>query len=506
MKKWKKYVFLSHRYLGIFLAPFILLWSISGIVMMYVAYPKLTESERLHMLPPLGGFECCDQRFLERIEHLDVAKFSLERLEGSVVARMKTTTNEYVTFQLSTSRSLIPIDEARAREIFKDNFSKSFESSNKNIEINNEKNKRKYKGENKEEEIEKYEKILNIEKIERDQWTVYSSYNRHRPLYKIILGDDEGREVYISSISGKIVQQTTSFQRNWSWIGTVTHWLYPTALRQYTQLWYWLVVGLSIASLIAVISGVWIGLKQLKKRKSKPLSPYKGMRLLHHWGGVFIALILFLFLLSGFLSMNPLGLFQSKHYSITHTLGKKVEPRAVIDSLQHYLPDQFDSELVQLSLAGWNNEVYWIGKYRNGHIIRYDKHFKQYSISRSELIAAGVALGGPQVSQMLLSVEDDYYFSHKNIIELPVWKMTTNNQAAGEVLFYLSPITGEMIKSVDSQGRLYRWLFNALHRWDFSSTTRQRPISDFLLVPFMALLVIFSLTGCYLGWKRLRRS
>lgn len=486
MKKWKKYVFLTHRYLGILLAPLILLWSISGLVMMYVSYPALTESKRLQLLPNIDKFSCCSPSFFEELRHLEFVDFSLEHLEGGVVARVKTTANEYLTFEISKNRWLSPISEERARRIFEDNF---LENSLEDLVPNGEENK-----------------PFSIEKIERDQWTVYSKYNKHRPLYKVVLNDRDGQEVYISSITGEVVQHTTSFQRNWSWIGAVTHWLYPTALRQYTKLWYWLVVGLSIVSLLAVMSGVWIGLKQLKKRKNKPLSPYKGMRLLHHWGGVFIALFLFLFLLSGLLSMSPWGVFKSPHYPTKEALGKQVETHAVLDSLQYYLASKFDSELVQLSLSAWNNQVYWLAIYRSGEVVRYDKHFNEQALLQDELVAAGIALGGPEVSQQLLSVEDDYYFAHKKRIELPVWKITTNNLSTAEVLFYVSPVTGEVIKTVDSKKRLYRWLFNALHRWDFSPTARQRPIWDFLLVPFMALLILFSLTGCYLGWQRLRRS
>ncbi|KAA9160182.1 PepSY domain-containing protein, partial [Delftia sp. BR1] len=51
----KRWLFLLHRWLGIALCLFFALWFVSGMVMMYVGYPKLTQAERLRHLPALDG-------------------------------------------------------------------------------------------------------------------------------------------------------------------------------------------------------------------------------------------------------------------------------------------------------------------------------------------------------------------------------------------------------------------------------------------------------------------
>ena len=43
-----RYLHLLHRWLGIGL--FVLLWFLSGLVMLFVGYPKLTQTERLRHL------------------------------------------------------------------------------------------------------------------------------------------------------------------------------------------------------------------------------------------------------------------------------------------------------------------------------------------------------------------------------------------------------------------------------------------------------------------------
>ena len=49
----KRQLYLWHRWLGIGLCLLMALWFVSGVVMLYVGYPKLTSSERLGHLPAL---------------------------------------------------------------------------------------------------------------------------------------------------------------------------------------------------------------------------------------------------------------------------------------------------------------------------------------------------------------------------------------------------------------------------------------------------------------------
>ncbi|HWV10993.1 MAG TPA: PepSY domain-containing protein, partial [Pseudomonas sp.] len=54
----KRYLYLWHRWLGIGLCLVMALWFVSGVVMLYVGYPKLTPGERLRHLPELPA-DCC---------------------------------------------------------------------------------------------------------------------------------------------------------------------------------------------------------------------------------------------------------------------------------------------------------------------------------------------------------------------------------------------------------------------------------------------------------------
>ena len=88
-----------------------------------------------------------------------------------------------------------------------------------------------------------------------DQWTVPNGFDRHRPLYRIALNDNAGTELYVSSVTGEVVLDTTRRERAWNYVGSVAHWIYPTLLRRSHGAWDATVWSLSLVALIAAISG-----------------------------------------------------------------------------------------------------------------------------------------------------------------------------------------------------------------------------------------------------------
>ena len=57
--KLRRWLILAHRYLGIALGLVMVVWCLSGVVMMYVRYPSLAEGERLTHLAVLDWRGCC---------------------------------------------------------------------------------------------------------------------------------------------------------------------------------------------------------------------------------------------------------------------------------------------------------------------------------------------------------------------------------------------------------------------------------------------------------------
>ena len=74
---WRTMVIL-HRYLGIAIGLLMVMWFISGIVMMYVPYSRVQEVERLHMQPPISWQSCCNYGSL--LDDAQVTRAQVESL------------------------------------------------------------------------------------------------------------------------------------------------------------------------------------------------------------------------------------------------------------------------------------------------------------------------------------------------------------------------------------------------------------------------------------------
>ena len=64
---------------------------------------------------------------------------------------------------------------------------------------------------------------------EEDQWTVSQAFRPLRPLLKYSWPNAE--EVYVSQVTGEVVQHTTRGSRIGAYFGAIPHWLYFTPLR-----------------------------------------------------------------------------------------------------------------------------------------------------------------------------------------------------------------------------------------------------------------------------------
>lgn len=478
------------------LAPMILLWSFSGLVMMYVPFPVLSQDQRIALLAEIPTINCCEPDFFQQIiptvedpnhdahvisdkrvtSYANVTSIVIEALNNQAIIKVTDTSHTTKIYNLSNQQLAPEINQQSAIKVAQTAYDLP---------------------------------ISGVELIDTDQWSIYSTFNTHRPLYKISLVDEANTQVYVSSKTGEIIQRTTAFERAWSWVGTVSHWLYFTDLKQHSKLWYWLVVGLALVSLVLVISGMWVGIQQLTTRNNTLSSPYSGMRLLHHWGGVLVSGLLFVFLLSGVVSMNPWGLLNYYQINTAEAIGKKLTRTDIVNSLIQVEDFIKARKPLNLTMTAWHNKPYWFVTYAQGEDssnkpVRFDQNFIKRQISQQELESVGHKLATTQgVNQYLLETEDDYYYAFKKPVELPVWKIERDNNGELETL-YVSPTSGKIVKVVTQATRLNRWLFNAVHRWDFSATVRQSSAWQWLLTPFLIALMVFSFSGFYLASRRVK--
>ena len=67
------------------------------------------------------------------------------------------------------------------------------------------------------------------------------------------------------------------------------------------------------------------------------------------------------------------------------------------------------------------------------------------------------------------------------------------------------PITGDLLGLVDDSRRSYRWMFHALHSFDFQLLLKYRPAWDIVVILLSILGTIVSVSGVVVGWRYLKR-
>jgi hypothetical protein len=448
-----KWLFLLHRWLGIVLGLVLVLWCLSGFVMMYKPYPELDEAAQLATLAPLDLSACCElpAEFAQAEARFDAA--TLRMLGTKPVLELVNTGGSRELLRLASGETLGHVDENEARAL-----AAAFAAARG---LGN---------------------PVAPEQIHNDQWTVYGAYNRHRPLYKFSASDAAGTQWYLSSRTGEIIQHTTREQRVWGWLGAVVHWLYPTLLRQHVALWANTVIWLTIAGVFLSVTGLYFGLRQYKTRKTGRKSPYRGLSAWHHYCGLLFGVLTLSWVFSGLFSMNPWGLLEGDGVDpeLVRLRGGSMEGAEVAQVLQSLRAAELPQGTVAVELHELLGEL---------QLVAVDAHAGRSRLDPLQLHPAPLAQDLPQrlaaslipegdTRVDLLQQDDAYYYSHHVQVPLPVWRIMRTDGSGSR--YYLDPRDGRLLSKVDPAQRWNRWLFEGLHRLDFTALLRQRPLWDLL--------------------------
>jgi hypothetical protein len=479
----KRAILLVHRYLGIALCLLVATWCLSGIVMMYVGFPNLSGAERIAALAPLNFARCCDFAAARvAAGNGQVHGFDVEIRADRPVLRLRGAGDER-TIDLRSGAQLAAADATEALRIAA-GFGRATGVG---------------------------EEPRLLGRVDRDQWTISGGFARSAPFYKISLGDARGTQIYVSARDGTVVQRTTSNERFWNYAGAVTHWLYFTPLRGRVAVWTQSVIWLSLLAVFLSATGIYLGVAQLQwHRQPSRWSPYRGFNYWHHWSGLIFGLFGLAWLISGCLSMNPWGLLQSDYGAGEGaTLARSnLNAAQAVDIVQ-----ALAASGVALSLPGEDKPRQFVtAPFAGSRYLLASGAHSRLRLDTTSLLPAPPTLaevtraaqalqaGSVPVSSELLTVGDDYYYAdHANDVH-PVFRIVFGDAQSSR--YYFDAVSGALISKFDRAARGYRWLFNAVHRWDFSPGMRRRPYWDLVVVTLLAGVAAGSLTGVVLGFRR----
>jgi hypothetical protein len=479
----KRHLFLTHRWLGIVLSLFVLLWFLTGIIMMYVEYPELTEPERLATLAPLD---------LVSVAVAPGEALRQSRLDGvanglrlSALGRRPA----YIMQGPDGQRDIIYADDGSRPGL--DSPALALGTA-------------RHSGFATADSRPAYDGL-----VEYDQWTVSSALDEHRPLHRVRMGDAGGTVLYVSTQSGQIVRDTHRSERLWNWVGSTIHWIYPYQLRRHAGLWTNLLIYLSSAAVLAVLTGGIIGvlrLRPIRRYRGKNVSPYRGIAKWHHVLGIVCFVFITTFTFSGLMSMAPWGLFDSEH--------------SLAEQVERYMGGPMDAaELGELAIpdnVGALREIEWhqvgnqvhalLSRSADDRTVLIESEFgdgaRDLLRQRIESAVPDLLPGSRLSAASLLTGHDNYYYTrHNRYRPLPAYRVEFDDPEAS--WFDIDLTTGTVIQRHTRRSRVLRWLYNGLHSLDFALLTQRGALWDSTVIALCVFGSLFAGTAVVVAWRRL---
>lgn len=482
LKKVKRLLYLFHRWLGVALCVWFALLFASGIIMMYVEYPELTEEERLWQMDELNA-TAVHLTVTDAARIASATEFSSIKLVN-IVGRP--------AYQLTDPNGNL-------HTVFADDGS-VFEGLQPDSALR----AARYSGFADPDSTPHYDALIDI-----DQWTVSSVLDASRPLHRVALDDDAGTVLYISDTNGLIVRDSNRVERFWNWIGSTIHWIYPWQFRQHVSLWTDVLTYLSLAGVFSVVSGAVVGWWRLRLKKrysSGSFTPYIGWQKWHHMMGLGCVLFISTWIFSGLMSMFPWGVFDNA--------------TSVDDQLARYYGgplDQLDSfPALNSALLQAGDEVKEV-EWRRICDVRYLVLSRSSTDKRvvmpngngdalHTLIIHAISALQPQASieqQRGITQYDSWYYSHHNRYR-PLPALEVRFDDTEQSWYHIDLTTGVVVQRLTRIDRWSRWLYNGLHSFDFAPLFQLRPLWDAILILLLLCGFVFSISAVVIGWRRVR--
>ena len=445
-----------HRFTGTVIAIFFIMWFVTGIVLLYHGYPRVTATDRyshmqsidsiglpyLYDIPGLSDTVAAATVSLCRTSGENV--WTISGISRHVATPMDATPDTGGRYVLDGD-SLIAPKALAGTDI--DSIARVWANG---------------------------AGIVRIDTLrERQQWVMYERYERSLPILRYFFDDDERSEVFVAQATGEVLQTTTSSQRFWSWIGAIPHKLYIPALRKDVKRWEGVLLACGLFCLVAALSGMYMGIYYLVvavRRRQGFGSPFKSrIWKYHHIGGLIFGVFLIAWGISGSLAMQRVPKWMVDYegdyfVSSSKLWGRKPLPLSCYRLDYRQLFDRYEDvksiswehfgDLPAYLVVTGTEEVY-VDASSEGSVT-------PLNLSREVVEQAVERYFGKDTpySMSLMDDYDEYYLSRPGGYPLPVWKVDVDNNDGSRL--YISPSDG-YVKYLNRNRMAKKWLFSATH-------------------------------------------
>lgn len=449
-------------------------WCLSGIILIFDGFPHASREKRFLHLQTFGS---ADFEHLQAPPQKAKGDIALELCNGKPVYRLKQGMRAEKVYDAETLNPISSFSKEQAIQL---------SSSYCQADVS---------------------KLIVPNQL--DQWIPWSYYKLLLPFYKCYMNDDDQSVVYVSSKTGNIIQHTTQSARWSARLGAIPHWAYFSFLRQRTGAWEKVIIILSTLGLVVSISGIIVGIIRLKRKKG--ITPYKKFWYKwHHLSGFFFGLFLCTFILSGMISVTGVPDWLVFIHSSEKEKISWVKPSA--EQQTALLPQTIWEAVEQkkgIRRIAWKKVLdktqLWIYYNNYEEPVAYTNNqgkvekVKPYSLLEIEKIAQ-VIFKKNDFNVSLQRNYDSYYApSAMRFHPKPVYKITLNDVAS--TWLYIDPATGENVQKIDRNYRARRWLYRALHTFNFPWLQKADWLRKAILLLLCLACFAISLTGCVLKYK-----
>jgi uncharacterized iron-regulated membrane protein len=501
-------LFFLHRWLGVALAAFMLLWFVTGLVIVYSSYMYQNRTQQLAHAEPLrleagwlGFGEAWERSAGERAEAFGgkAAGGEKDAEIGIVEARLLRQGGQPVWLAEDTQRRFYAISAENGR-LWQASSDHALKIAADWLD--------KERGASPADSLSpQYLETLDKPVILRGQEAL-------APFHRIALQDILGSELLVSARTGEVVHVSNGLERASYWAGNWLHMFRFLDLAGWggarNDVLFWTIT----LSLAACITGLivgwlrwrpgWFGKDTYSQGR---VHPYRAFWLRwHFWTGLIGGVMATLWALSGVFSTLQGQLFSPAAPS--RNALQQYYGAGIPSEIQAWKPDPstpIAGDIVQL---GWRR----LGE--EAVLLAYKPDGERILVESAPFTRAGLNTAVERLTNTDASVEkqaeliteyDRYYYPrHRRGAydrPLPALRVQLNDSARTRV--YLDPLDGRLLLRDDNSRRLYRWLFSAVHRWDIP-VLYQRPLWDAWMLLWIVLGLVLGTSSVVLGVKRLK--
>jgi hypothetical protein len=349
---------------------------------------------------------------------------------------------------------------------------------------------------------------------EVDQWTVGGPSRALWPLLKYSWPD--GEEVYVSTVSGDVVQYTTRESRVAAYVGAIPHWLYFTPLRKNGVLWRKIIIWASgigiLISLLGIVVGIWVYSPRQRYRSPQGSSsfPYTGQKRWHAILGLVFGLVTCTWAFSGLLSMQPFDRLTEGPSGAFRLAGALRGARFQLAAFASKPPREAlaqvaaDLHVKELEFTFFAGEPVYLATEAPQQSRVVPVHYESAAFFDPDIVATLLARASRPsevVEARLVDKYEAYYLDRHHDLPLPVLFVRLNDP--DNSMYYVDVRTARIVAAYSARSRWNRWLYHGLHSFDLPWLYRYRPAWDVFVLVLLLGGASLSVTAIAIGWQML---